>query len=235
MGWLNSHSSRVTAGVSGLAAPWADCQGESVLAQLQHGVRYLDLRAVWVDGAEQRRALGLPDGGADWLVTHTLLGGRIEDVFVQVAAFLATHPREVVLLDLQHVKAAPSVKAHMDLLGAVQKHLAPFVAPPSLGRDVTYGALISGGHAAIVFYPLHTAEADFPGAGVGSFAQRIGCWHRGGGVLASPWPKVGTLEGLLSKLGPLCEAAGDATARDDASHIFVLTWIFRDFLCCKAW
>ena len=64
--------------------PWADCQGESIADQLRHGVRYLDLRAVWVEGGAERRELGLGEGEADWLVTHTLLGGPIEEVFIQV-------------------------------------------------------------------------------------------------------------------------------------------------------
>jgi hypothetical protein len=77
---------RVTTPISQLAVPWADCQGESVGDQLRHGVRYLDLRAVWVEGGAERRELGLGEGEADWLVTHTLLGGPIEDVFIQARA-----------------------------------------------------------------------------------------------------------------------------------------------------
>lgn len=212
VGWLNSQSPTVTTPISQLAVPWADCQGESVREQLAHGVRYLDLRAVWVEGAEQRRELGLGEGEADWLVTHTLLGGPIEEVFTQVASFLRQHPREVVLLDLQHVKAAPTAEAHAKLLGQIEKHLAPDgrMAPAELGVNVTYGELVSAGYQVLVFYPFDTADADFPGVGIGSFAQRIGCWHRGGGTLRSPWPQVGTLEGLLRKLGPLCEQAGAA-------------------------
>jgi hypothetical protein len=83
VGWLNSQSPTVTTPISQLAVPWADCQGESVADQLRHGVRYLDLRAVWVEGGAERRELGLGEGEADWLVTHTLLGGPIEDVFIQ--------------------------------------------------------------------------------------------------------------------------------------------------------
>ena len=86
MGWLNSQSPTVTTPISQLAVPWADCQGESVADQLRHGVRYLDLRAVWVEGGAERRELGLGEGEADWLVTHTLLGGPIEDVFIQARA-----------------------------------------------------------------------------------------------------------------------------------------------------
>ena len=117
------------------------------------------------------------------------------------------------LLDLQHVKAAPTAEAHARLLGQVEKHLHVDgrMAPPDLGCDVTYGELVSRGFQCIVFYPFDTADADFPGVGIGAFARRIGCWHRGGGTLRSPWPQVGTLEGLLRKLGPLCEQAGDAS------------------------
>lgn len=121
------------------------------------------------------------------------------------------HPREIVLLDLQHVKAAPTAEAHAKLLGQIEKHLAPLMAPADVGVNVTYGELVTKGHQALVFYPFDTADADFPEVGIGAFAQRIGCWHRGGGTLRSPWPQVGTLEGLLRKLGGLCEEAGAAT------------------------
>ncbi len=127
-----------------------------------------------------------------------------------MAAFLREHPREMVLLDLQHVKAAPTAEAHAKLLGQIEKHLAPLMAPAELGVNVTYGDLVTKGHQALVFYPFDTADADFPEVGIGAFAQRIGCWHRGGGTLRSPWPQVGTLEGLLRKLGGLCEEAGNA-------------------------
>ena len=115
------------------------------------------------------------------------------------------------LLDLQHVKAAPTAEAHAKLLGQIEKHLAPLMAPAELGVNVSYGELVTKGHQALVFYPFDTADADFPEVGIGAFAQRIGCWHRGGGTLRSPWPQVGTLEGLLRKLGGLCEEAGAAT------------------------
>ena len=115
------------------------------------------------------------------------------------------------LLDLQHVKAAPTAEAHAKLLGQIEKHLAPLMAPADVGVNVTYGELVTKGHQALVFYPFDTADADFPEVGIGAFAQRIGCWHRGGGTLRSPWPQVGTLEGLLRKLGGLCEEAGAAT------------------------
>ena len=114
------------------------------------------------------------------------------------------------LLDLQHVKAAPTAEAHAKLLGQIEKHLAPLMAPAELGVNVSYGELVTKGHQALVFYPFDTADADFPEVGIGAFAQRIGCWHRGGGTLRSPWPQVGTLEGLLRKLGGLCEEAGAA-------------------------
>jgi len=212
VGWLNSHSPTVTVPVSQLAVPWADCQGETVADQLRHGVRYLDLRAVWVESSDQRRELGLGEGGPEWLVTHTLLGGPIEDVFIQVAAFLREHTKEVVLLDLQHVKAAPTAEAHARLLGQLEKHLHVDgrMAPSELGVDVTYGEMVARGYQCIVFYPFDTADADFPGVGIGAFARKIGCWHRGGGTLRSPWPQVGTLEALLRKLGPLCQEAGEA-------------------------
>lgn len=113
---------------------------------------------MWVEGGSERIELGLEEGEADWLVTHTLLGGPIEDVFIQVAEFLREHQREVVLLDLQHVRAAPTAEAHAKLLGQARAHFFVFF----LSRRAAQRLLVIKGirlpsplrHVACGFYDL---------------------------------------------------------------------------------
>ena len=147
-----------------------------------------------------------------------------------MAEFLREHQREVVLLDLQHVKAAPTAEAHAKLLGQIEKHLASLMAPPEVGVNVTYGELVQKGHQAVVFYPFDTADADFPGVGIGAFARRIGCWHRGGGTLKSPWPQARAGGGPL--LGGRCRGR---PARPDAAASSAVARLAPWRGCCASW
>ena len=63
-----------------------------------------------------RRARSSPDA------THCVVSLR-PVTHRQVATFLREHPREVVLLDLQHVRAAPTAEAHAKLLGQARAAL----------------------------------------------------------------------------------------------------------------
>jgi hypothetical protein len=78
--------------MSFLAAPRARTQEVSLTAQLEAGVRYLDLRICAVPGTTRR-----------FFVHHTYLGAPLEDALEQIDAFSRAHPREVLLLDFQHL------------------------------------------------------------------------------------------------------------------------------------
>jgi hypothetical protein len=75
-----------------VAAPRARTQEVSLTAQLEGGVRYLDLRVCAVPGTTRR-----------FFVHHTFLGAPLEDALQQVDAFSRAHPREILLLDFQHL------------------------------------------------------------------------------------------------------------------------------------
>lgn len=69
---------------------WSECQSADVGAQLQGGVRYVDLRTAAVPGKEGLR------------VVHALCGGPMRRVLDQVAAFVASTTHEIVVVDFQH-------------------------------------------------------------------------------------------------------------------------------------
>jgi hypothetical protein len=75
-----------------LAAPRARTQEVSLSAQLEGGVRYLDLRVCAVPGATRR-----------FFVHHTFLGAPLDEALKQIDAFSRAHPRELLLLDFQHL------------------------------------------------------------------------------------------------------------------------------------
>jgi hypothetical protein len=75
-----------------VAAPRARTQEVSLTAQLDGGIRYLDLRVCAVPGETRR-----------FFVHHTFLGAPLDDALKQIDAFSRAHPREVLLLDFQHL------------------------------------------------------------------------------------------------------------------------------------
>lgn len=70
----------------------ARCQSASIKDQLRYGVRYLDLRIAWQDGAYWIEHM--------WMSTP-LLGEA--GVFAQIKDFLREHPQEVVILHMQEL------------------------------------------------------------------------------------------------------------------------------------
>ncbi len=87
-------------------AGWSRAQGHTLKAQLEAGVRYFDLRM-------------LPDAqNVKFYATHVLLGAEIETMLSDVADFLAKHPKEIVVLDFQHLFSNTGDDGGMDGLTA---------------------------------------------------------------------------------------------------------------------
>lgn len=77
-----------------LFAPRARAQEAPLSAQLAAGVRYLDLRVCAVrDDA----------GGVAFYTHHTFLGAPLAQVLDDLDRFLRAHPREIVIVDFQHL------------------------------------------------------------------------------------------------------------------------------------
>ncbi|MEJ8836688.1 hypothetical protein [Ramlibacter sp. AN1133] len=73
------------------AARWSRAQRHTIAAQLLAGVRYLDLRII--PGAD----------GRSFRATHMFAGADLDTMLPEISAFLAAHPKEVVVLDFQHL------------------------------------------------------------------------------------------------------------------------------------
>lgn len=87
-------------------AGWSRAQGHTIKAQLEAGVRYFDLRM-------------LPDAKNEkFHATHVLLGAEIEPMLSDVAGFLAKHPKEIVILDFQHLFSNVGDDGGMEMLVA---------------------------------------------------------------------------------------------------------------------
>ncbi|HEY2028353.1 MAG TPA: phosphatidylinositol-specific phospholipase C domain-containing protein [Myxococcales bacterium] len=75
-----------------VAAPRARTQEVTLSRQLEAGVRYLDLRVCAVPGEPRR-----------FFMHHTWVGAPAAEALDQIDAFSRAHPREILLLDFQHL------------------------------------------------------------------------------------------------------------------------------------
>lgn len=82
---------------------WALTQNLSVKGQLEHGVRYLDLRLC-----------GRP-GSPDVHVAHGLYGHRLHDILLEIKEFMDENQKEFVILDFNHFHNMTSVD-HREVL-----------------------------------------------------------------------------------------------------------------------
>ncbi|XP_062580978.1 PI-PLC X domain-containing protein 2-like [Saccostrea cucullata] len=76
---------------------WSLTQNLTVKEQLEHGIRYLDLRLC-----------GRP-GSPDVYVAHGLYGNKLEDILMEIKEFLNENPKEFVILDFNHFYNMTSV------------------------------------------------------------------------------------------------------------------------------
>ena len=67
---------------------WSVTQGRSVMAQLESGIRYFDIRL---------EAL-TEDGGRVFIILHCLLGKKVTELLAEIKAFLVENKSEIVLL-----------------------------------------------------------------------------------------------------------------------------------------
>jgi len=146
-------------GVDRVITPWALTQSLDVLAQLEFGYRYIDLRAGW--------------NGTAWCAHHAEIGVPIADVLNDIATFMLEHPGEVVVMQTSHLDGFPDATRVDELLAMVTKTLGEFMAGPEWARDKAFGdvgigeMVDSGRRLAVVF-----GDGDYESVGGGGGASK---------------------------------------------------------------
>ena len=79
--------------VDRVITPWALTQSLDVLAQLEFGYRYVDVRAGW--------------NGTGWYAHHAEVGVPVTDILHDVHTFMQEHPGEVVVMQVSHLDGFP--------------------------------------------------------------------------------------------------------------------------------
>lgn len=144
---------------------WSYTQRINATQQLQRGVRYFDFRVS-----------PKPDTGEVCLV-HGLYGMSVYDALKEINEFLATHPKEVVILDFQHfynVTDDVHVKIIADILDIFGAKLCPFKRNLN---QLTMASLWSNAYQAFVFYRCAAASQS-----------HLGLWPAA--YLPNPWPET---------------------------------------------
>lgn len=143
--------------VNAFMARFARAQSRSITEQLNTGVRYFDLRP----GASNN------GNGDELLIVHSLYGGNILDMIDDVATFLTTHPKEVVILDISHFTAM-SDRHHTTLMSHIKTAFGQkLVPPPSAASTInpkadgyTMGDIQDGGRQVVLIYQDDHAAGD---------------------------------------------------------------------------
>ncbi|OQS05977.1 PI-PLC X domain-containing protein 3-like, partial [Thraustotheca clavata] len=149
---------------------WAKCQKISILRQLEHGIRYLDIR-VQIHESEMH-------------LCHSLCFLDAEAMMDQLVTFLDAKPHELVVVDVNH--------AYSDVEGGHEKFLNIFLqrigrsrvaTPTSHTPSSTLQSFRDAGVQVVLIY-------DEPGA-----AANANVW--GPSTIVSVWPNLPTAEQVL--------------------------------------
>ncbi|XP_078596087.1 PI-PLC X domain-containing protein 3-like isoform X1 [Branchiostoma floridae x Branchiostoma japonicum] len=152
---------------------WSVTQDICFMEQLNDGVRYFDFR---VAGRKSDSSL---------YFVHGLYGSKVESALLEIAQYLNTHPKEVVLLDFNHFYSM--VDFHHERLIAILKEMfGPKLCPRMDPADVTLATLWDRGQQVIVFY--HNSVAD----------RHINLWT--GEAIVAPWANTPEITALVEFL-----------------------------------
>eukprot|EP00794_Sanderia_malayensis_P011008 gene11008-12171_t len=100
---------------------WSVTQDLNLTEQLEHGVRYLDLRVAYEPKVKDFRAV------------HGLYGLTYKELFGEIADFLNKHPKEIVILDFNHLMSF-NQGASQELITLLMKSLGQkLYGPGKLG------------------------------------------------------------------------------------------------------
>lgn len=186
---------------------WALTQAATVRAQLAAGVRFLDLR--------------LRDRAGTVWTAHRWYLVPLAVVVADVAAFVAAHPSEVVVVKLRRDwDNRPADEVRAAALAAALSPLARYVVPPA-DRDVPVGTLAAAGKRVVLLKGNEDPVLVSPlpaGTWTGAYATR---WFNvpWGGQLcaalgapnASAWTVAGALNMHQPLLTPSLDTILDAT------------------------
>ena len=152
---------------------WSLTQSLSITEQLTKGIRYFDLR------------IGKKQNSEDLFLLHGLYGNKLEEILEEIKAYMDDHPKEVVLLDLNHFYNMTEFD-HKQCMSMILEILGYKMCPLLDMESVTLDILWDSNLQALVFY--HSSIA----------VDNHQFWP--GSSIPSPWPNVCDVKKMLSYL-----------------------------------
>lgn len=134
--------------IQDIITPWAKAQDLSFLEQLNAGIRYIDFRAGY--------------DGTSWHTFHFEEGTLCSDLINQIATFLSSTPKEVVVIEVSHTSGGPVTEsAKLELAKILNDTLGRYMLPVQSSLP-TLDAMVTAGHRALVSFDDDGVNAAYP-------------------------------------------------------------------------
>lgn len=153
---------------------WVITQHIHITEQLNHGIRYLDLR------------VATKPGSSDIFLIHGLYGSEVTEQLQHIKSFLDSHSGEIIILDFQHFYDFTSHN-HMQLMSILDTLFGPKMCPaPHSVKSVTLSWMRYNRYQIIIIY-RNPAGLNIP--------------HLWPSILwPTPWPQTTSTAEMLSFL-----------------------------------
>jgi hypothetical protein len=158
-------------------ARWSKAQDKTIMEQLEAGIRYFDLRVL-------RRSDG------EFYIVHGMYSDNINNVFADVNRFLENHPKEIVILDFNHLYHFKS--DHENFIGKINGSFrspdgSSKLIPASRTVNITLNELWQNRQQVIALYADRESVAKHPEL-----------WPQS--AIFSPWPDKQDINSLQQSL-----------------------------------
>ena len=166
--------------VKSLVSKWALTQTWDIKQQLCGGIRYFDLRVAYRKESD------------DFYFVHGLYGHAVDEVLEEIRVFLTENPKEVVLLDFNHLYAM-EMEEHLRLASLINQCYGSTLHSPRKDRAISsLQDLWLAGEQVIVFYHNISIVEMFP-----SFHPSV--------FINSQWPNTDELEKVIEHVSHQCQ------------------------------
>ena len=164
---------------------WSVTQRRSVMAQLESGVRYFDIRLEAVT----------EEGEREFRILHCLLGTRVTELLVEMKTFLDENKSEIVILDFQHLykfEQADHEKLIKFLLTQFKNMLCSWQQEIS---KISIASMQARGARLILIYPAiyHSTNSQLRNAKLDPVSLSY-LWPRS--LCPTPWPNTASTSKL---------------------------------------
>lgn len=178
--WVNAVYGLGLAGIvtAAIIAGWAKAQGLSTKKQLEAGIRYLDLRVV--------------RDKSSYYICHAMYSCKVDEVIKEVKAFIEAHPKEIIILDFNHLYQFDTDTQHKNFVNKLYDTFGNKMAPNTLTSTDTLNTFWKSNYQIIALYDNDNVVSS------NSLNPDKRLWSQN--QIKSPWPETTDEKVLHTKL-----------------------------------